>query len=893
MFQIFPKNAEPTFVDAGTTIDYFALSPELYVRDFKLLGIMLCQHVPLALEVLFDLDDVATVLPCREPNLLFPTDRLLMTRDVLRLLTSVGSLPSTVNELYNKIESAFLSCGLLKKVRCEFTASESWWRLVPGDIRRKLETLETVSVHRTRAWVAREVDAPSIEELIDMRREYAEVCTAARRAADINLQQQMMDCFPDPSLCWKVIRKIRNPSSAVAIDVGTLQAHFTRIFHKRDRPVVLTSGPDTGTDTGHHNQLNLPFTDQEMKTALKELNGSAAVGPERIPSQALKEVFKDDNARSLLLVLMNRCWSDGVIPQPWGQSELFILYKGKGLRTLSDNYRAIALSNDFRRVFERLVGARLAKWSALTEATGRMQFGFKKGVSTLDAIFVVRAFLFFSTRVLKRPGVAMFVDLRKAFPSMSRPKIISSLSELGVPVKIRQALAALMSGTTSRLRVNNRLSDPITVTSGTPEGSINSPELFSIVYKVVLDRLGIEELPSDLSKIDPKKVYYVIYADDLTFLSLDTVALKNTANEFAKECEEFDLEVNRPKTKWMVFLPTGHETRVELDLEMSILGERIENVDIFTYLGFDLDCELTDKGHVQKLNKRLQQSARATGQILKDMKCADLASLRKYFVTLVMSQLYGSIFIDDSRLEVDKAAGIFFKTAVSLPQSFLHVLCAIFLGVHDVRKVVFEQRLRFLMKVEARPNTPVFSALLVDRCMLMSLGVGLNARLAVTLNSLDVLPTIDYREQYSCLRQALELKIVREHASVLLSAEGRAFWTELLSDGMFPKDLANVVSSLHYEQARIMFLFLADGLRWSAMTCVQDCVSCKTPFTTAHFFLCDRPFLSGQEWSILMSLCQQGAWLDMIDLVFKTLKLWATQTSLFKPLFILHVLEYQ
>jgi hypothetical protein len=416
--------------------------------------------------------------------------------------------------------------------------------------------------------------------------------------------------------------------------------------------------------------------------------------------------------------------------------------------------------------------------------------------------------------------------------------------------------------------------------------------LFSIVYKVVLDRLGIEELPTDFSKIDPHKVYYVIYADDLTFLSLDTVALREVANEFAVECEEFDLEVNRPKTKWMVFLPPEYEAGLELDLEMSIMGEEIGNVDVFTYLGFDLDCELSDDGHAQKLNKRLLQAARATGQLLRDMKCSDLNSLRKYFVTLVMSQLYGSIFVNESQLEVDKAAGIFFKTALNLPPSFSHVLCVIFLGVRDVRRVVMEQRLKFLLKVEARPNSPVFSALLVDRCTLMPRGAGLNARLAASFTPLDVLLTTDYREHYSRLLHALEAKILRERVSVLLSAEGRAFWTELLIDGMFPVDLAKAVSCLHYEQARIMFLFLADGLRWSAMSCVQECASCKAPFTTSHFFLCDRPFLSGQEWSVLVRLCQEGLWTDMIELVFKTLKLWATQTSLFKPLFILHVLEF-
>jgi hypothetical protein len=260
---------------------------------------------------------------------------------------------------------------------------------------------------------------------------------------------------------------------------------------------------------------------------------------------------------------------------------------------------------------------------------------------------------------------------------------------------------------------------------------------------------------------------------------------------------------------------------------------------------------------------------------------------------MVMSQLYGSIFVDDTRLDVDKAAGIFFKTALSLPHSFPHVVCVLFLGIRDIRRVVLEQRLRFLLKVEARPNSPVFSALLLDRCVLMPLGVGLNARLTVTLLSLDLLPTTDYREHYSSLMQALELKIIRERTSALLAAEGRSLWTELLSDGTFPKELASVVSSLHYEQARIMFLFLSDGLRWSSLSNVQNCASCKIPFTISHFFFCDRPFLSGQEWAILVSLCQQRAWSDVIDLVFKTLKSWVTQTSLFKPLFSLHVLEFQ
>jgi hypothetical protein len=52
---------------------------------------------------------------------------------------------------------------------------------------------------------------------------------------------------------------------------------------------------------------------------------------------------------------MNVCFQERVMPADWGQAELFVLFKGKGLPTLADNYGAIPLSNNFRRIYEHLV----------------------------------------------------------------------------------------------------------------------------------------------------------------------------------------------------------------------------------------------------------------------------------------------------------------------------------------------------------------------------------------------------------------------------------------------------------------------------------------------------------------------------------------------------------
>jgi hypothetical protein len=94
--------------------------------------------------------------------------------------------------------------------------------------------------------------------------------------------------------------------------------------------------------------------------------------------------------------------------------------------------------------------------------------------------------------------------------------------------------------------------------------NIGSPEIFAMVYKVLLEELDIHELPDDPAQIDPTKVYYVVFADDLSFLFVDLQMLGRRAEEFKTRCAIFDMPMNAAKSKWMVFLPTGEPSH-ELD----------------------------------------------------------------------------------------------------------------------------------------------------------------------------------------------------------------------------------------------------------------------------------------------------------------------------------------
>jgi hypothetical protein len=332
-------------------------------------------------------------LPFRVPNCVFSPDSIDRVRALLLTVSRDPTWHSThdVDALYARIENCFLSSCRPRKARPQHLKIKRWWQYVSDELCHEITELEADSRHLFAQWSAG-TGAFTTSEVVSLRRRYNAAYKTASRTAESAILSRLRGQFTNQSLCWKVLKEIRNPDSTVAIDVGTLVNHFTRVFHCRDRPVLVhpATGESWGSVDEGEEEFIEPFTDAELVSALKSLNIQAATGPELIPSVALRDTFVDDPAsRVPLLTLMNSIFQSGKIPDSWGLSELFILYKGKGLRTIPDNYRAIALSNDFGRVYERLLIARLNRWTSKHEATGKMQFGFKKGTSTLEAIFVL------------------------------------------------------------------------------------------------------------------------------------------------------------------------------------------------------------------------------------------------------------------------------------------------------------------------------------------------------------------------------------------------------------------------------------------------------------------------------------------------------------------------
>ena len=99
------------------------------------------------------------------------------------------------------------------------------------------------------------------------------------------------------------------------------------------------------------------------------------------------------------------------------------------------------------------------KWANDNNVQHDNQFGFVKGKSTVDCIFVLTSIIDKIVKHEKREVSCSFVDLKKCFDYVYRNGIWFKLIEQGVSSKIVKTLQSMYSTVKSCDRVNGTLSE--------------------------------------------------------------------------------------------------------------------------------------------------------------------------------------------------------------------------------------------------------------------------------------------------------------------------------------------------------------------------------------------------------------------------------------------------
>ena len=191
-------------------------------------------------------------------------------------------------------------------------------------------------------------------------------------------------------------------------------------------------------------------------------------------------------------------------------------------------------------------------------------------------------------------------------------------------------------GYVQQIKIDGKISEAFRILKGTEQGHRLSPELFKVYFKKLSDLLN--ETLADCPTLAGLSVTHLAWTDDLFILALDQDSLQKLFDIIATYCDDWGLEINISKTKFMVFNGRVPDTP---NWRPKIHENDVELVTCYCYLGIIISSNGKFKQATDSLyHKGLGAYFSLRSTI--DRRFIDASSLDKLFQSLVKPiLLYG------------------------------------------------------------------------------------------------------------------------------------------------------------------------------------------------------------------------------------------------------------
>ena len=409
---------------------------------------------------------------------------------------------------------------------------------------------------------------------------------------------------------WLTIKQINNyrkPKSNISNLVhngATLEnsADIAEAFNEyfsNIAPMLDNELPVSNTDPTSYLQGDFPdsmvvpiVNENDIINAIKSLNNKRSHVNE-IPVYILKQ-----NVNLLaypIMTLFNQSIRTGKFPSLLKHAKITPVHKSGPLNDKS-NFRPISNLAVFSKIFETLMKKFLLRYLNRKNIFTPNQFGFRKGLSTFDALNQFSNHIY-SALNHSHSTLAIFMDLSKAFDTVNHKILLNKLQHYGIRGCILSWFADYLSDRTQTTIVNNQQSGPRPVTLGVPQGSILGPILFLIYI-------------NDLSNVS-NIFNTILFADDSTFYfsGTDPAALLTTANlelpKLFQWCKTNRLTINANKTNYMIF---SNIKNIDNLPNLYLNNCEIKRLQQTKFLGVTYDETLTFKTHISNLCLKISRA---------------------------------------------------------------------------------------------------------------------------------------------------------------------------------------------------------------------------------------------------------------------------------------------
>ena len=328
------------------------------------------------------------------------------------------------------------------------------------------------------------------------------------------------------------------------------------------------------------NELNEPFTLEELSIGLKGLKNNKASSFDRITNEMLKTSGKIH--KKAFLHLFNSIQKSSFYPKLWKKDILHPIHKS-GEKSDPNNFRGIAISSCFGKLFSKLLKNRLQSYCDKNNLINNVQGSGKKSSRTSDHLMVIKYFIDNFVKTQRKKLFACFVDVKKAFDFTNRQLLFYKLlSEYSIGGNFLKLLQSLYDSHEVHVRLSEGLLQPISTTIGVKQGCGLSPLLFNLFINKLPD---IFDKYCDPIKLGNLEINSLLWADDLVILSSSEKGLQKSIDKTFSFYQNLGLEMNTKKTKVMIFNCGG---KLYKNFVFVAGGSQIEVVDNYQYLGIKL-----------------------------------------------------------------------------------------------------------------------------------------------------------------------------------------------------------------------------------------------------------------------------------------------------------------
>ena len=221
------------------------------------------------------------------------------------------------------------------------------------------------------------------------------------------------------------------------------------------------------------------FSTDEIIEAMKGLKPNSGAGEVGIESSVLIEAA--DEIGESIKNLFNLILYTGTFPDDWKVAHITPIYKGKGSKSLLENYRPISILPPIAKLFESLISRKLYDHLEQGKLLHDSQYGFRKSRSCELALnSMIESWR--ESLDSKKEVLTMFLEFSKAFDTVDHTLLIHKLKYFNFHSSVINLLKNYLSNRSVRVRINDTLSKKNDLGNvSVPQGSCLGPLLF-ILY---------------------------------------------------------------------------------------------------------------------------------------------------------------------------------------------------------------------------------------------------------------------------------------------------------------------------------------------------------------------------------------------------------------------------